>query len=96
MSTLMEPLQKTTDRKDQYQARMIATVEEYVGAFKTPCPIKILSAKYSRALQAHGGFPELLNELKAQGKIKIFLTRSGSKVVLPADSTIEVKDSVEL
>lgn len=85
-----------SDRKAQITGRIIQTIEEYSKAFKVPCPLKVLSAKYGKALKGLGGLPEVLDEMKNEGLIELYLNRTGSKVVCIPGQGIEVKEAVKL
>lgn len=95
MSIQMHPIAKL-ERKALILTRILQTVEEYSTAFKQPCPLKVLSAKYSRSLMELGGLPEALNELKAAGTIEVWLVRSGSKVVCLPGFAVQDVNAVKL
>lgn len=84
------------DRKQIVIRRMLQSIDEYTGAFVAPMPMKILSAKFSRALMEFGGLPEVIHELKTAGMLNVYLTKSGAKVVLPENSTLVPADAVRI
>lgn len=83
-------------RKAILTARLIGAIDEYVNAFQAPMPLRIVSAKYGRSLNAVGGMPEILEELKRQGDIKVYLTITGSKVIVPRHSGIVPLNAIRL
>ncbi len=95
MNTHMDPI-KALDRKALVLKRVIQTIEEYQSAFNLPCPMKVLSAKYSRSLMELGGLPECLGELRKAGSIEVWLTRSGSKAVCTPNFPIQEVNAVKL
>lgn len=74
--------------------RLFQAVQEYVRAFGEACPMRILSAKFSKSFRAHGGLALIIEELRNNGRIEVWLYRSGAKVVTLGG--IQVKDAVKL
>lgn len=95
MSNQMNPI-KSLDRKSLVLKRILQTIEEYQSAFNLPCPLKVLSAKYSRALMELGGLPEALQELKQAGTIEVWLVKSGSKVICLPGFAVQDLNAVKL
>lgn len=69
------------NRKGQLVERLISAVAEYMGTFQRPVPMKVLSARFGKSLELVGGFPETLDELKADGTLVVVLTPSGARLV---------------
>ncbi len=95
MSIQIHPALKL-ERKALVLRRILQTIEEYQSAFNLPCPMKVLSAKYSRSLMELGGLPECLGELKKAGSIEVWLTRSGSKAVCTPNFPVQEVNAVKL
>lgn len=75
------------ERKAKVMRRLVADVIEYHGVFNQAIPMSALSQRFSKSLEALGGFYEALDELLADGSIRIQLKKSGGKIVFPASST---------
>lgn len=71
--------------------RIVLTVEEYYDSFNTPIPMRVLSAKFAKALLDMGGFPEVIRELSKDKLISIKLYRGGARVVYPISEKEKVK-----
>lgn len=83
-------------RKEVFQNRLVTEVEEYYRVFSKPMPLKIISAKFSRALNSEGGFSESVAELKNSNRLAVYMHESGSKLVAPFDATISLPGFVKL
>jgi hypothetical protein len=70
----------TTDqllKKSRVIGRLVEEVALYNARFHCAMPLKILSAKYSRALGRLGGFHETMRELENDGSLRLERQRSG-------------------
>lgn len=74
-------------RKGVQVTRLIAAVDEYFRAFG-PVPMKVLSARFGKSLNALGGFPETIEELRRDGTFTVVLQKSGAKLVTPGDAVV--------
>lgn len=72
----------------EIKARILKTVTEYGRAYGA-CPMRVLSARFSRATSAIGGVSVLIDDLKAEGKIFVYIRRSGQKLVSIEDIGID-------
>ena len=61
----------------------MGAVEEYYNTFAAPIPLKVLSAKYAKALNRVGSFVSTMDELFQDGSVDIVLLRTGGKAVYP-------------
>lgn len=84
------------NRKELFQNRLVNEVQEYFRVFGKPIPLKIISAKFSRALNSEGGFSEAVAELKESNRIAVYMHESGSKLVAPFDAVIQLPGFVRL
>lgn len=84
------------ERKQIIADRIVATVAEYTKAFQSPCPMKIISAKFSRSLMELGGLPELIEDLAKAGTIQLWLARTGAKAVTIPGSKIQMREGVKV
>lgn len=91
-------LERDLYRKAELVGNLIRTVQEYFRAFASPVPLKVLSAKYGKALNKVGGFSPTIEELFSDGTLEIVLLRTGGKAVYPGGSidTLNTVDAVTL
>lgn len=62
----------------------------YVDAFHRahgPVPMRVLSNNFGRVLNEVGGFVGIVDELRRDGSINVFISSTGKRVVTPADVT---------
>ena len=86
------------DRRLEIVTRLLRFVSDYYRSFGKPVQMRVLSAKYAKMAMDCGGFPELIESLTMDGSIKVFLLRSGAKVVYPFDAaeTVVIIDAMKL
>jgi hypothetical protein len=70
--------------KGRLLRQVMHAVAEYFDAFGKPVPLKVLSARFNKALSKAGGFAEGLEELQRDGSIDVVLSVTGAKLVFPA------------
>lgn len=80
------------NRKAVLISRMLQAIEEYVKHFKKPVPMKVLSARFAKALGEVGGFPETMHELQSDGTLEIVLTEGGARRVCLAGQLIRLTE----
>lgn len=95
---MIQPLSKQQyEQKDRVRLRIISAVKEYYEVFGKPIGMNVLSAKFSRALQKLGGFPELMEFLKENELIQVSMRETGGKDVWPARAKAQLpEDTVML
>lgn len=71
-------------RRELIIRRLLKEVDHWWQVKACPIKLQILSAKYSRQLYSLGGFPEVIEELVIQGKLKTSLLNTGAKLVYPS------------
>lgn len=76
-------------RKAELVGNLIRSVCEYYKAFNAPIPLKVLSAKYAKALNKVGGFTDTIDELFQDGTFEIVLMRSGGKAIYPEGALVQ-------
>lgn len=69
-------------RKADLIRYFLAECRAHSEMFGEPCPLKILSAKYGRAMNAVGGFREIVQELQIDGTIALLRKQTGGQSVL--------------
>jgi len=84
--TTSSPIQKSLSRpaedREKLTKRLLSDISEYYENFSKPCPMKAISAKFSRAFR--GDFYDVLGELEGQGKIMIEMQEhTAAKVIYP-------------
>lgn len=83
----------TNEKLDRLKARILQTVTEY-GAAYGPCPMTVLSSKYSKASLEFGGVSSVVDDLKNDGAVFVFLTKTGRKIISIDDKPID--DAVKI
>lgn len=83
--------------KGRVLRQVVDAVREYHGAFGKPVPMKVLSARFNKALSQAGGFVEGIRELHADGSLDVVMLRTGAKLVYPGGATrLPMEDQVLL
>lgn len=68
--------------KEKIVKRLLVDVTEYYANFDKPCPMKAMSAKYSRAFK--GQFYDVIDDLTNTGKITVvMLEDTAARVIYP-------------
>jgi hypothetical protein len=70
-------------RKKIIVARILNTVAQYFKAHGEPIRMQILSAKFARALEDLGGFPETMQQLETDGEVRIEISKTGAQLIYP-------------
>ena len=70
-------------KKARVIRRMVGEIDAYYHRFRQPMPLRIVSAKYSRALSNLGGFHETMKELESDGSVVLNYEISGRTLVYP-------------
>lgn len=75
------------ERKRIIERRILNELARYYAQHKAGMGMNILAAKFSKALNPLGGFPEFIDELERAGKIRIDVKKSGARLVFPVDAS---------
>lgn len=73
--------------------RIVNEVQAYHLKFSDGMPMNVLSAKYGRALQYIGGFPEVIEQMSSSGELLVNFEKGGARKVFPAGPSVVQEDS---
>lgn len=77
-------------RKAQIVNRILHSVDEYHRVKGEGIPWKILSARYGKAGNGVGGFPEIMEELQVEGVIEVAMRDTGARTVYPKGECVKL------
>lgn len=72
------------ERKGEIIRTLIAAVERHYEEWHEPMPMRVIAARFGKALGRLGGFDATINTLDAEGSIDILHERGGGRRVYPA------------
>ena len=83
------------EKKQLILRKIVREINEHHAQFNEPIPKRLLSAKYSRSVNAlnMGSFPEVMEELEMEGSIKRIRERSGKTTYLPTKALQELLEA---
>ena len=70
-------------KKDRIANQIIKDVREYIIKYGKAISLRILGAKYGRAIKPYMDFCELMNELERAQLVYMDFTEKGSRLVYP-------------
>lgn len=70
------------ERKAKLIGYLLGECREHFRLFAEPVPMRLLSAKYGKAMGAVGGFREVMQELSIDGTVTIIRKKTGGQSVL--------------
>lgn len=80
------------ERRGEILRRLLKAVDEYYETFRKPIPMKAVSARFARSLEAAGGFGEGIDELHQDGSIDVVMTPAGGRLIYPGGQALILPD----
>ena len=73
------------ERRREEIERLLNLVKAYHQTHG-PMPMKVVSNHFGKTLNELGGFTTILEELRRDGTIQVYISKSGARLVTPGDA----------
>lgn len=73
------------DKRFEQVKRLLNMVKAYHSTHG-PMPMRVVSNHFGKTLNEVGGFTSIIEELRRDGTIQVYISRSGARVVTPGEA----------